>query len=71
MPIHRADDGLPYVRRGAQNLPVNTPEALKRLELIKGIVSFETEPVAGSKEVITESGSYAAVPAARRTLSGA
>lgn len=41
--IIKATDGLPYVRKGAQNLPVNTADALRRLELDKGITSFENE----------------------------
>lgn len=51
--IMKADDGIPYVRRGAQNLPVNKADALKRLEYAKGVISFETEAVNASKEVIT------------------
>lgn len=50
-----ADDGIPYVRRGAASLPVTTPEAIRRLEYAKGIASFEKEAVNTSKEVITES----------------
>lgn len=53
--IMRAGDGVPYVRRGAQNLPVTTPEALRRLEYSKGVASFESEPVNTSKELIAES----------------
>jgi len=40
--IVRASDGTPYVRRGAQSLPVRSPEALDRLKRNKGITSFET-----------------------------
>lgn len=43
--IVKAADRIPYVRRGAQNLPVNTPEALQTLERNKGITSFENETV--------------------------
>lgn len=43
--IKNASDGKPYLRRNAQNLPVNTPEALERLRRNKGITSFETEIV--------------------------
>jgi ATP-dependent DNA helicase RecG len=39
--ILRATDGVPYVRRGAQNLSVENKDGLRRLELDKGIVSFE------------------------------
>lgn len=48
--IIKATDGKIYVRRGAQSLPVDTPEKLRRLELDKGISSFENEPV-GESEV--------------------
>ena len=44
--IVKASDGLPYVRRGAMSLPVNTPDALALLKRNKGITSFENEPVA-------------------------
>jgi ATP-dependent DNA helicase RecG len=53
--ISRASDGIPYLRRGAQSLPVNTPDKLKRLELNKGITSFENEIVPASKDLITTS----------------
>jgi ATP-dependent DNA helicase RecG len=53
--IVKASDGLPYIRRGAQSLPVNTPEKMKRLEFAKGVVSFETEPTNTPKETITDS----------------
>jgi len=53
--IMKAADGLPYLRRGAQNLPVNTPEALRRLEYSKGIASFENELVKVSADMVTES----------------
>jgi ATP-dependent DNA helicase RecG len=38
--IRRSSDGAVYVRRGAQNLPVNTPEALRQLEYVKGLATF-------------------------------
>jgi ATP-dependent DNA helicase RecG len=41
--ITKAHDAVAYVRRGAQNLPASTPEALTRLKLDKGIASFEGE----------------------------
>jgi ATP-dependent DNA helicase RecG len=53
--IVKSSDSLPYIRRGAQSLPVNTPEKMKRLEFAKGVVSFETEPTNALKETITES----------------
>src|ERR1035438_543309 len=43
--IVKANDGLPYIRRGAQCLPVNSPAKLTLLERNKGITSFENELV--------------------------
>lgn len=53
--IARAHNKKAYVRRGAQNLEVKGPEALRRLQLDKGIVSFENQNVNADIEVITES----------------
>ncbi len=53
--IVRASNGIPYVRRGAQNLPVDSAEALRRLDFAKGIHSFETQPTNVPVEVVTES----------------
>ena len=53
--IVKASNGIPYVRRGAQSLPVDTPDKLKRLEYAKGIASFEGEPVNAPLETVTES----------------
>ena len=53
--IIRATDGKAYVRRGAQNLPQEKPEELKRLEYTKGVTSFEWHPVNAAKELIVES----------------
>lgn len=50
-----ASDGIPYVRKSAQNLPINTPEKLERLKLDKGIESFETKTINIPKEAITDS----------------
>ncbi len=50
-----ASDKKAYVRRGAQNLPVETDEAILRLKRNKGLTSFETEPVAVEKSLITNS----------------
>jgi ATP-dependent DNA helicase RecG len=44
-PIKVSSEGTPYVRRGAQNLPVTSPEQLRQLERAKGIISFENETV--------------------------
>jgi ATP-dependent DNA helicase RecG len=53
--IVRAHDGIPYIRRGAQNLPVDTDDKLRTLERNKGITSFEDEPVAVGIERISNS----------------
>lgn len=53
--IKRASDQFPYIRRGAQNLPVQTPEAMRTLEFAKGISSFESELVRVDHEVISNS----------------
>lgn len=53
--IMRASNGLPYVRRGAQSLPIETDEALRRLEYSKGIASFETELTQTDSELIETS----------------
>jgi ATP-dependent DNA helicase RecG len=53
--IVKASDGMPYLRRGAQKLPVNTPEALSRLKLDKGIESFETETCNVPVDVVSNS----------------
>lgn len=57
--IVRTTDDKVYVRKGAQSLPVDTPEKLRRLELDKGITSYENEPV-GESEITdaTESAVY-------------
>ena len=52
--IVKASNGIAYVRRGAQSLPVNA-EALKRLEYTKGLTSFEGELLNIDSEVILES----------------
>lgn len=53
--IIKAADGKAYIRRGASNLPQETPEEIRRLEFAKGVVSFEGHPVQVSKDIITES----------------
>lgn len=53
--VKRASDGEVYIRRGAQNLPVTSPEALRRLEYTKGVASFESEPVDVPLETIENS----------------
>ena len=46
--IVKTTDEKIFVRKGAQNLPVDTPEKLRRLELDKGISTYEDETVANS-----------------------
>src|SRR5271165_4173774 len=53
--ILTASDGHPYMRKGAQKLRVDTPEALHRLRLDKGIISFEDDVVNGALESVTNS----------------
>jgi ATP-dependent DNA helicase RecG len=53
--VKKASDGRVYIRRGAQNLPCLTSEALDRLRRNKGIVSFETETINTDPTVITNS----------------
>jgi ATP-dependent DNA helicase RecG len=50
-----SSDGVAYVRRGAQNLPVKTEEALQRLRLDKGLESFEERTVDAPLDAITDS----------------
>ncbi|MDO8614525.1 MAG: ATP-binding protein [Dehalococcoidia bacterium] len=53
--IIKATNGIPYLRLGAQKLPVDTPEKLTRLARNKGITSFETETVSVDPQIITNS----------------
>jgi ATP-dependent DNA helicase RecG len=53
--IRKSSDGTPYVRRSAQNLPVTTREALRQLEYVKGLASFETEPVDAPVDAVSNS----------------
>jgi ATP-dependent DNA helicase RecG len=53
--VVNANDGIPRLRRGAQNLRVDTPEAQRTLERNKGITSFEDEPVSTDLTRITNS----------------
>jgi ATP-dependent DNA helicase RecG len=53
--IFKASNKTPYIRRGAQSLPVLTPERYKLLEFTKGVTSFETELTNVPKETITDS----------------
>jgi ATP-dependent DNA helicase RecG len=53
--VKKASDGIVYIRRGAQNLPVTTEEGLTRIRRNKGLVSFESEPVSARIDLITNS----------------
>jgi ATP-dependent DNA helicase RecG len=53
--IMMASNSLPYIRRGAQSLPVDTPEALKRLEYAKGLTKFEEETTNVAPALVTGS----------------
>lgn len=53
--VVKSSTGEIYIRRGAQNLPVSTPEALERLKLNKGLISFESMTVAAPISAITNS----------------
>jgi ATP-dependent DNA helicase RecG len=53
--ITKATDGLPYIRKSAQKLPVDTDEGLERLKLDKGITSYEDYKVQAELEVIENS----------------
>lgn len=53
--IVRTSAGEVYIRRSAQNLPVQTDEGLKRLEYAKGITSFEANTISAPMEALTNS----------------
>ncbi len=53
--VVRASDGVPYIRRGSQSLPVDTPAKLALLERNKGITSFENETVGIDLPVVCNS----------------
>jgi ATP-dependent DNA helicase RecG len=53
--IVKTAGGDVYIRRGAQNLPVATPDALERLRLNKGLASFEAMTVEAPEEIVTNS----------------
>ena len=46
--VHATDEKI-FVRKGAQSLPADTPEKIRRLELDKGITSYENETVGESE----------------------
>ena len=53
--IVKASDGVPYIRRGAQSLPVDDDEKLKRLQLDKGVSSFESNTLNVPVEFVADS----------------
>lgn len=53
--ITKSTDGIAYVRKGAQKLPINTDEAYEKLRLDKGISSYETYKVKANLNVIENS----------------
>ncbi len=53
--VRRTADGKSYVRRGAQSLPISTPEQLVALERAKGVSSFEDSTVDAPLTEITNS----------------
>jgi ATP-dependent DNA helicase RecG len=53
--IARAHNKKAYIRKGAQNVEVKGLEALRRLELDKGITSYEKQATDADLEVLTKS----------------
>lgn len=53
--IKKSSDGVVYVRRGAQNLPVTAADALQRLEYAKGLRSFESNLLDVEPQVVENS----------------
>jgi len=53
--ITKATNGISYLRKGAQKLPVDTDEALERLKLDKGIASYEDYKVQAELQTIENS----------------
>ena len=53
--ITKSTDGIAYVRKGAQKLPVTTGEGLERLRLDKGISSYEDYKVQAELQAIENS----------------
>jgi ATP-dependent DNA helicase RecG len=53
--ITKSTDGIAYVRKGAQKLPIDTDEAYEKLRLDKGISSYETYKVKANIDVIENS----------------
>lgn len=53
--IKKASNDKVYVRRGAQNLPIENDEELTRLRRNKGLSSFETDTIAVGADLISNS----------------
>lgn len=53
--IRRASNGIVYVRRGAQNIPIDSDERLEILRRDKGLASFENETINCDASVVTNS----------------
>lgn len=53
--IIESSDGIPYIRRGAQSLPVKEHDELKRLEYDKGVITFEQQTLNVPFELISNS----------------
>jgi ATP-dependent DNA helicase RecG len=53
--VRKASDGSPYVRRGAQSLPVKGAEQLQILQRAKGLISFEDSTVRSGIDEIANS----------------
>ncbi|CEJ10665.1 Divergent AAA domain protein [bacterium YEK0313] len=53
--LKKGSDDKIYLRRGAQNLPQVTPEEIHRLNLNKGLISFEDQTISAEKDIITNS----------------
>jgi ATP-dependent DNA helicase RecG len=50
-----ASNNIPYLRRGAQSIPQNTPELRRRLEYSKGVHSFENDLTNADMPLVTQS----------------
>lgn len=53
--IIKASDSKAYIRKSAQNIPVDSAEALRRLEFDKGITTFEKQTINLPLEIVTDS----------------
>lgn len=53
--IKYASNGKVYIRRGAQNIPVETAEALQRLQRAKGLISHEDATIQASTDTVSDS----------------